>query len=106
MKFSQITMVQQYWFSIQITLSEVQYTLEFRYNNRMSRWFMNVLTATGTPVVMGIPMSVNQSLTAQYRAYSVPAGYLFVTDDTGADLPAGLNSFLTDHTLTYGDPLQ
>lgn len=89
------------WQKFQITLSEVIYTLEFRYNGRMDRWMMNINDSSGNQILQGLPILVNRNLTGQYSTLSIPTGVFFATDDSGQGVQPSLNSFSVDHTLWY-----
>lgn len=93
----------QPWFSMQIVLSQQRYTLELRYNLRMDRWILSVADAAGAPILVGIPMLIDRDLVSQYATLRLPPGPLFVMDETGKQLQAGLSSFFVDHVLVYGE---
>ena len=89
-----------------VTLSGARYVLELRYNTRMGRWLLDVLTTAEQPIVQGLPLLINTNLVTQYPAQALPPGALFVLDNSGNDLQPGLPSFLQSHVLVYADPTQ
>lgn len=94
------------YYKFKITLSNVIFSLDFKYNTRMSRWIMNINDASENQILSGIPVLINRNLTAQYSTLSIPAGTIFANDDTGQDTQPTQFSFGTDHTLLYLDPTQ
>lgn len=94
------------WQTSRIVLSGTIFTLEFRYNLRMSRWIMNVEDAAGNPILMGIPILIGINLTDQYATLAIPEGEFIATDDSGQGAQATQFSFGIDHTLSYIDPTQ
>lgn len=93
------------WYAFNITIGEVTYVLEMRYNTRKDRWLLNILDATEQPILMGVPLLVERDLLASYQSLAIPPGYLFCSDRSGKGLQPGLGAFLTSHTLYYVDPL-
>lgn len=91
------------WFSQPITLQGVAYTLEFQYNARAQRWFMDILDASEQPILLGIPLEIRRDLNGQYGAYVFPKGLFFCRDNSGSDNPPTLNSFNVDHQLLFVD---
>lgn len=94
------------WYKFKITLSNVIYTLRFRYNVRMQRWIMDIADASDNDIINGIPLLLLRTLSDRFVIASLPVGTLFVTDDTQQNTQATRYSFGTDHTLFYADPLQ
>lgn len=94
----------QTWYAQTVRLSGVSYVLELRFNTRMQRWLLNILDATETPVLMGVPLLILRNLTAQYTSLALPEGTLFCSDESGNGQQPTLASFLTDHTFWYTDP--
>lgn len=89
------------WYSFTIQLDGASYVLEFYYNTRASRWRMNILDPTQTPLVMGLPLTIGRDLTDSYRYLKIPPGVFFALDDTGDGTQPTLGSFLLDHSLYY-----
>lgn len=91
------------WFTQPVTFSGVTYTLEFQYNARESRWFMDVLDVSEAPILLGIPLNIKRDLTGQYGSYALPKGMFFCRDDSGANQPPTFTSFSVDHVLLFLD---
>jgi len=92
------------WYTMRVALSKVTYTLEMAYNTRADRWYLSVMDAIGTPILMGIPLLIMRNVLGPYRTLALPPGRLFPYDDSGRDLEPTLSSFLVDHGLVYVDP--
>lgn len=91
------------WFSQPITLQGVTYTLEFQYNARAQRWFMDILDVSEQPLLLGIPLEIDRDLNGQYGAYVFPQGLFFCRDNSGQGQAPTLNSFSVDHVLLFVD---
>jgi hypothetical protein len=95
---------QQLWYTFSITLSQVLYNFEVRYNIRMARWILTISDAAQNVVVAGIPLLIDRDLLGQYYlTYAIPSNPLLVSDDSGQELQATLSSFLTDHRCLYAN---
>lgn len=91
------------WSSFTTTLSGATYTLELRYNSRMSRWMLTIGDAVGKTIVAGLPLLNQRELLRQYPNLPVPVGPLWVVDRSGTGAQPTLASFLVDHDLVYED---
>lgn len=91
------------WYTFQITLDNVIYTLVFRYNTRSSRWLLDINDASNNPILIGIPLLINRNLTAQFNTLAIPAGTMFCTDDTNQDMQPTQYTFGITNTLWYED---
>lgn len=92
------------WYSFEVTLSQVSYTFEMRYNTRRNRWSLSILDSTEAAILVGLPLLINRDIVGQYLSFLVPLGTLLVLDDSGNNLQPTIQSFLTDHTLYYVEP--
>lgn len=92
------------WFDFVITLSNVRYGMEARYNTRSERWHLDINDALQNPLVTGVPMLTGRSLCGQYTGSGLPPGDLVVIDTTNKGQPATLRSFLSTHVLLYIEP--
>lgn len=71
------------FFDLQITLDDVNYTLEFRWNERAEAWFFSILDETGeTPYAEGLRVVVAWPMLA-FSAERVPPGVLVFIDTAG-----------------------
>jgi hypothetical protein len=88
-------------FDIQVTLEEVTYTLEFRWNVRLGAWFMNILDAEGVTMLRaGTRVVVNWPLNA-YGANRQPPGALVAVDTTQRGEDPGLDDLGERVQLIY-----
>lgn len=93
-------------YSFRINLSGTNYTFDFHYNVRMSRWILDISDASGNPILSGIALLILRDLTRQYVTLAIPPGVIFATDDTQQDTQPTTYSFGSDHSLFYEDPTQ
>ena len=95
--------INRIWFTQPITLQGISYVLEFQYNAREQRWFMDVLDVSEQPIVRGIMLCINRNLNGQYGSYVFPAGMFFCRDSTGENKEPTLGSFSLNHKLLFCD---
>ena len=88
-------------FDFFITLDEVRYLLQFRYNYRSSLWMLNILDGESAPVYMGIPIHVFQDLLAQVRSYDVPQKLLLCMNNLSENDNPTRDSFSEEVVLLY-----
>jgi len=94
------------WYRFKITLSNVIYTLRFRFNTRSSRWILDIADASNNDILNGVPILIERDMAGQYVIPGLPVGLIFATDDTNQGTEPTRFSFGQDHTLWYGDPTQ
>ena len=89
------------YFSLQVSLDDVVYTLTFRWNDRLSAWFMDignedtsVTYSSGLRVVVGYPMAANS-------AGRLPPGALIFVDMQGTDADPGIDELGQRVQLLY-----
>lgn len=90
-------------FSEQVVLDGRAYTIEGRFNGRMSRWIIDILDEDGANILVGIPLIADGILTANFkgRIAGLPRGNLFAIDTTGQGRTADLDNFGMDVKLFY-----
>lgn len=77
-------------FERQVTaLDGVNYTLEWRYMQRQDRWFLNLASSDGTPLVNGIKIVCGFPLLAFCRRPGMPTGNLIALPLAADDSPPG-----------------
>lgn len=92
------------WYQMKISLSNVLYILEFRYNTRMQRWVFNILDSTGTTILLGgIVLLIDRDLMSRFVSNLLPSGNIFCTDVAGSEQPTRF-SFGTTSVCLYQDP--
>lgn len=92
------------WYKYKIVLSQVLYTLHFRFNSRMDRWIMDISDAINNDILTSIPLLINHNVTGRFSITNLPPGYFFCLDDTNQDTQPTQFSFGPTHTLWYSDP--
>lgn len=91
----------QYEFKVELDL--VVYTLKYRWNERMSRWIMDVCNEQGEPIVMGIVLNTERDLTSRYKTYPIPQGFFIVIDETGNQTNPNRDNFGKEVKLLYDE---
>lgn len=75
-------------YQFNVALDGVTYGMQFTWNTRDSRWFLNLLDSSGNVLVGTIPLVLNWPLLRQYKYNTnIPAGFLYIldTNDTGQE---------------------
>jgi hypothetical protein len=75
-------------YQFNVSLENVTYGMQFTWNDRDSRWFMNFLDSSGNILVGSIPLVLSWPLLRQYKYnLSLPPGTLYIldTNDTGQE---------------------
>lgn len=88
-----------YSFAIQLEL--VRYQFNFRFNDRLGLWIMDVAKSDGTLVVAGIPVQTDVDLIGRFEYPDMPPGLLLAYDETGNSKDAGRNDLGESVTLLY-----
>jgi len=70
-------------FRAQILLDGTTYAIELSWNTRDARWYLSLLTATGDPLVSGVPVVVDTPLLSRYVSSEMPPGDLIAFDTRG-----------------------
>lgn len=92
------------WYQMKISLSNVLYVLQFRYNTRMQRWAFDILDSSGTTILLaGIFLLVDRDLMSRFVSNLLPSGNIFCADVVGSDQPTRF-SFGTTSVCLYLDP--
>lgn len=74
------TLTDQPFYSIRARLEDRDYTLEFRYSARQSRYFLSLYDTEDNPVICGLKLVSNVMLLRFYHhRENVPPGELMVT---------------------------
>lgn len=55
-----------YYYSYVVNLEGNSYTLDFKYNDRGSKWFLSLLDSDGNPIVQGVALVPNYPITEDY----------------------------------------
>jgi len=63
-----------------VVLDGVNYLLRYTWNDRMSKWFINVSDAGGTILINNVPLIANWPIIDRFRVSGQPPGSLLVFD--------------------------
>jgi hypothetical protein len=89
------------FFDLQMTLDDVAYTLQFRWNVRCERWFMDILDEQASTLLQaGICLVADFPLTA-VRTGRTPPGIFVALDTSGAGLDPTIDDLGTRVQLIY-----
>lgn len=89
------------FFDVQVTLEDVTYTLQFRWNVREEAWYMHILDAEGTTVLhAGLKLVADWPL-ATYTTERQPPGILVARDTSGEGRDPGLDDLGDRVQLVY-----
>lgn len=90
-----------YAYTMRITLEKNIYMLSFRYNARMGRWVMDILTANEDPLVMGVVILVNQDLLGRFKEERLPNGTFFAININEKKNENNVDAFGNNLVLLY-----
>lgn len=90
-------------YEFRISLDGVFFTLAFRFNFRMNRWFMDVKDSEDVPLIMGTPLLQGSDLIDRFKAAALPAGHFFVLNLENETIEAGADDLGANSLLLYAD---
>lgn len=88
-------------FELQVTLEDVTYTLELRWNERASAWFMNVLDAEGVTMLQAGLRLVADWMLGSFNVGAQPPGAFVARDTSGLGIDPTLEDLGTRVQLLY-----
>lgn len=88
-------------YEMQVELQGITYTLNFRYNERMDRWLLDIADSIGVELLNGIVLLTNVPLTDDYVIAGLPPGRFICEDTTGQNKDAGADDLGNDVRLLY-----
>lgn len=95
-------------FSYSVQLGDGVYILRYLYNHRAGRWFMDIETSAGIPIITGVAMVPGYNLIRNYKYQALPPGALIIISNisTHQNTPKiSRNSFTNgDYSIFYIDP--
>lgn len=90
------------WFDFTCELEGATYGFEFRWNDRISTWRLNLLDGDGNLLAAGVPVVTNAPLLRAFRTLpGLPAGEIIVVDSQGLDTDAGFEDLGRRHQAIY-----
>lgn len=78
-----------------------QYGFEFTWNDRDSRWYMDLLDDAGNYVLTGLPVVTDYPLISRFHVAGRPPGNIFAIDTLGAGMDAGKDDLGNRVVLIY-----
>lgn len=88
-------------FFFDIDLEGETYRLEFDFNDRAAKWFMNIRDTNGDALVQGLCIVLGSDILAPYHHRSIPPGGMFAYDTSGKDLDPDVNDLGERVQLIY-----
>lgn len=88
-------------FRERIELEGEIYTLAFRFNERMSKWALDILTEEEDPIVSGLLLLTNVPLLDSLTVEGLPPGDLMALDRANLQRDAGADNLGEDINLFY-----
>lgn len=85
------------------TLDGIAYVFEFKFNNRLNKWIMDILTTSNEIIVSGIIMQTNLPLLQNYYHLDIPQGDLFCVDMENENKDAEIDDLGTRVLLMYNE---
>ena len=92
-------------YTFRVDLDDQVFSLSFRYNARMARWIMDILTENNEPLKMGVPVQTAVRLLEKNRPSNFPAGEFLAVHETGLFIDPERDEFGTIVKLFYMDGL-
>lgn len=91
-------------FEYEVELEGVAWRLEYTWNPREGLWHLDLRTAAGVDVLLGLPLVVDYPLLLTYRSLlTLPPGEFFMVDLEGLGEEAGRDTLGTRFQLLYYD---
>ena len=70
-------------FEFFISLDNVPFRFDFKYNTRMRKWFFNIKTETEEDILLGVPVITNWPVIVRFKQDELPLGQIFfVSEET------------------------
>jgi len=88
-------------YSFSVSLSDVNYIIHFRYNDRRALWSMDIHDASDVPVMNGINLLSHFNLIGNITNKRLPTGDFILIDETEQGLDASEFTLGNDVKLIY-----
>jgi len=90
-------------YEFRISLDNVFFTLAFRFNFRMNRWFMDVKDAEDIPLIVGVPLLQGSDLIERFKAATLPDGHFIMLNLEDETIEARAEDLGINSLLLYAD---
>lgn len=90
-------------YTFQVQLESAIYQFEFRFNQRLNRWIMDIEDQNGVDVLIGIPMLTDADLIGRFVMDGRPPGKLLAYDESGQNQNATQFDFGNPISLLYDE---
>jgi len=95
------------FYDMEVTLNGTAFFLEFYFNRRKDRWYMNIRDQDKEPLLMGTPLLTNVDLLTIFVSNeALPLGLFLIIDTEGTQLNAGEFDLGDRVKLGYNDLLE
>jgi hypothetical protein len=85
---------------VELTLDGVPCVVRFQYNERVARWFVDLLDVAGVPVVAGRVLNPTVILNPR-KLSGLPPGVFYATRVDGEDTPFSRDNFARECVFWY-----
>ena len=90
-------------YDFRIDLEGETYTFEFRFNERMGRWIMDLKTENNDPLIMGIPVLIGTDFLERFEVDGLPPGNLFAVNLESEFVDAGRDDLGNNVVIIYNE---
>jgi hypothetical protein len=87
------------FFTQQVPLDGVVYTLDFHWNNRAESWTLTIRDVEQNLILAGIRLVQGIDMLSQYQSYEIPPGELYIFDFSGDFSDIKRDDFTNDRDL-------
>lgn len=86
-----------------VDLEGTVYSMEFNYNSRDQRFYMNIRSEELVDVLTGVPVVLGTLLTDRFKLETLPPGSIFGFNSSDEFVEATLLSFGANYLLQYAE---
>lgn len=88
-------------FKLRTDLEDTTYVFELYWNDRLSKWHINIMDADENPLLMGAPLNINMDILYRFQIPGLPPGRLMLYDASEGNVEATRTSLGDDALLLY-----
>lgn len=86
-----------------VDLEGTVYQMEFNYNSRDQRFYMNVRSEELVDILMGVPVVLGALLTDRFQLETLPPGSIYGFNPSEPNIEATLLTFGENYLLQYAE---